>query len=314
MTAPGWSWVRAGWLLLVAVSLSPVSPLLLVLIPLALLMLAFHGRAYLTLAVAITILVLAFQGRADAEVGWFAGRAWALAAGGAFVLAALIRDRIGLLSRALLAVGAGGGLVTVLALVRPEMAGQVDWWFTSEIRSAATAAWELLNALSGDDRQSLATLERAMARSVDFQQDTYPAFLSLATLAGLIVAWFLAFGDRGASLGPLREFRFADHLVWLLVGGLVLLLLPVGTAAFRLGENATLFMGVLYLLRGVAILVWMGAMAMTSVWSVAFWFIAALLLLPAAVGVALVLGLSDTWLDIRGRLAKAGTTGADGAS
>jgi len=313
VTAPGWSWVRAGWLLLAAISLSPVSPLLLVLIPLALLLLAFHGRTYLTLAVAITILVLAFQG-GDADAGWFAGRAWALVAGGSFVLAALIRDRVGLLSRALMAVGAGVGLVAGLAIVQPDMAGQIDWWFASEIRRAATAAWELLNSLSGDDRQALATLEIAMGRWVDFQQDTYPAFLSLATVAGLSVAWFLAFRDRGASLGPLREFRFADHLVWLLVGGLVLLVLPFGTVAFRLGENAALFMGVLYLLRGVAILVWIGAMAMTSAWSAVFWVLAAVLLYPVAVGVALVLGLSDTWIDIRGRLTSARAGGSDGSA
>ena len=100
-----------------------------------------------------------------------------------------------------------------------------------------------------------------MAGWVTFQQDTYPAFLSLATLAGLSVAWFLAFRQRGASLAPLREFRFTEHLVWLLIGGLMLLVLPVGTAAFRLGENATVFVGSLYLLRGVAILIWIGAMA-----------------------------------------------------
>jgi hypothetical protein len=298
-------------LLLAVISLSPVSPLLLVLIPLALLLLAFHGRSYITLAAAITILVLAFQGWADAETGWFAGRAWALIAGGAFVAAALLKARISLLSRALLAVGASVGLTVGLALVRPELAGQLDWWFASEIRRAAAAAWEILNALSGDDRQALIALEGAMARWVDFQQDAYPAFLSLATIAALSVAWFLAFRGQGASLAPLREFRFADHLVWLLVAGLALLMLPVGTVAFRVGENATLFMGVLYLLRGVAILVWIGAMAMTSVWSAAFWFLAALLLYPVAAGVALLLGLSDTWIDIRRRLSVARVGGAD---
>lgn len=145
-----------------------------------------------------------------------------------------------------------------------------------------------------------------MAGWVTFQQATYPAFLALATVAGLSIAWFIAFRDRGSVLAPIREFRFTEHLVWLLVGGLLLLLLPVGTVAFRLGENATLFMGSLYLLRGVAILIWIGAMAVTSAWSALFWLLAAILLYPVAAGVALVLGLTDTWIDIRSRLAKAG--------
>ena len=52
-------------LLLAVIALSPVSPMLIVLVPLALLLLAFHGRGYLTLALAVTILVLVFQGTGD---------------------------------------------------------------------------------------------------------------------------------------------------------------------------------------------------------------------------------------------------------
>ncbi|MGW8283185.1 MAG: hypothetical protein ACWGON_07790, partial [Gemmatimonadota bacterium] len=77
--------------------------------------------------------------------------------------------------------------------------------------------------------------------------------------------------------------------------------------AFRIGENATLFMGALYLVRGVAILLWVGAATVTSVWSGVFLGLAALLLYPLVLGAALVLGLSDTWFDLRARLSRART-------
>jgi hypothetical protein len=64
-------------------------------------------------------------------------------------------------------------------------------------------------------------------------------------------------------------------------------------------------MGGLYLLRGAAILLWIGAMAATSLWSAVLLAIAALFLYPVVLGTALVLGLSDTWLDLRSRLSRA---------
>jgi hypothetical protein len=121
------------------------------------------------------------------------------------------------------------------------------------------------------------------------------------------VAWFGfdRLSGRFRTPGPIREFRFSDHLIWLLIGGLALVVLPLGTLAFRVGENAALFMGGLYLLRGAAILLWIGAMAATSLWSAVLLAIAALFLYPVVLGTALVLGLSDTWLDLRSRLSRA---------
>jgi hypothetical protein len=147
----------------------------------------------------------------------------------------------------------------------------------------------------------------AVQRWVGFQQDVYPAMLSLATVAALGLAWFGfdRLSGRFHGPGPIREFRFSDHLIWLLIGGLALLILPLGGLAFRVGENAALFMGGLYLLRGAAILLWIGASAATSVWSAVLLAMAALFLYPVILGTALVLGLSDTWLDLRTRLSRA---------
>jgi hypothetical protein len=90
-----------------------------------------------------------------------------------------------------------------------------------------------------------------------------------------------------------------------LIGGLFLLVLPLGGPAFRVGENATVFVGGLYLLRGAAILVWIGAAAATTVWSGVLLALAAMFLYPVVLGTALLLGIGDTWVDLRERLSRA---------
>jgi hypothetical protein len=140
---------------------------------------------------------------------------------------------------------------------------------------------------------------------VAFQQATYPALLGLASVAALSLGWFLVHrfraGDR--ELTAVRHFRFSDHLVWVLIAGLALIVFPAGALADRVGQNAALFMGALYLLRGIAILIWMAAASVSSAWAALALSALAVLLYPVVAGTALVLGLTDTWVDVRQRLA-----------
>jgi hypothetical protein len=102
-------------------------------------------------------------------------------------------------------------------------------------------------------------------------------------------------------LAPVRDFRFNDHLVWALVVGLVLLVTQSGVALARVGANLVVFMGALYALRGVAVLAFVsGGVSMFSY--VAF---AVLLVLvpPVILGTAALIGVGDTWLDLRARVA-----------
>lgn len=304
----GWSLVRAAGLILVATLLSPVSPLLLVGVPLALLLLAFRAGDALSLGIAAAILVLAFQGYpAEADTVWVAERGWSLLAGGGFVAACALWPRRGLLFRSIAAVGVAGVGVAVSAAASPQRLVEVDWWLAAEIRHAATLAYSAVSAVAAGGPW-VDELGTAMVQWMEFQQAVYPAFLALATVAALGVAWYAGarLGGSQPVLGELREFRFSDHLVWLLVVGLVLLVLPLGGLAFRLGENATLFMGALYLVRGLAVLLWVAAVLVTSAWSAVLWAALAILLYPVVAGTAVVLGLSDTWLDLRGRMRRAG--------
>ncbi len=285
-----------------------MSPVWLVFIPFALLLLAFRTDDWMSVAVGAVILGLGFAGSRPGGMEWYVPRAWSLIAGGAFVAVSVARRRDALVDRALKAIGVALGVLLFIGLARPGVLQGVNWWMASEIRQAALVAGGILEQLQGSAEPEVRRqLELAVQRWVGFQQDVYPAMLSLATVAAFGLAWFgferISGDSRGP--GPIQEFRFSDHLIWLRIGGLCLLVLPLGGAAFRLGENATVFMGGLYLLRGAAILFWIGATAATTIWSGALLALAALFLYPVVLGTALVLGVSDTWIDLRARLSRA---------
>ena len=99
-------------------------------------------------------------------------------------------------------------------------------------------------------------------------------------------------------LSRLREFRFNDQLVWGLVVGITLLVLPAFGDLREAGINLIVFFGALYLLRGFGVLIWFLAprgLAMALLVGMA-------VLLPPLVGAAaLWFGLGDTWFDWRSR-------------
>jgi hypothetical protein len=133
----------------------------------------------------------------------------------------------------------------------------------------------------------------------------YPALLGLESLSALALAWGLFHRISrtriGEPLGGLRDFRFSDQLAWGLIAGAALVLLPPPGAWRMLGLNLLLFFGVLYAVRGLAVLVWYLRAAQVSAPAIAaLAVIAGLLSAPAAIGLGLV-GLGDSWIDWRSR-------------
>lgn len=298
MSPRGWAFVRASGLAVAVALLAPVNPLVLVGLPVAVLLLAFHGRNYLAVGLAGITLAFAFGDASGATPLWYAERAWALLLAGGFVLGTVFLPTRGVLARAIAALALAFGGVTALALARPGTLAEIDWWVGSQLTAAAHTAYDWLGAAALD---GLGTTIREVVR---VQVVLYPALLGLASLGALAVAWYVVTRLRGSAevLAPLREFRFSDQLIWVLIAGLALFLLPAGGAAARLGENAMAFMGGLYLLRGLAVLAWLLTALVTSAWSAVLWAAVAVLLYPIAVGAALVVGLGDTWLDVRARV------------
>lgn len=296
-----WALLRAVALSVGVVLLSPVSPLILVCVPAAVMLLAYDARNPVAMAVAVVIVGLTFRGAASPTSPlWYWERAWALLVGGGFVVAGLLSRQSSVLRRSVLAVAIAFAVVGVIGVLRPVFLAEVDWWISAQFDRAALAVYQWFQL--GDD--VALTVGDAVRSVAEIQTLVYPALLGLASLCALAVAWYVMrrLGGAEGALGPFREFRFSDQLAWLLIAGLALFILPVGQLATRLGENVVTFMGGLYLLRGVAVLIWLGAAVVTSGWSVALWALAAILLYPVVLGVALIMGLSDTWLDLRNRL------------
>ena len=115
------------------------------------------------------------------------------------------------------------------------------------------------------------------------------------------MAWwlFVRLDRRHASgIGPLKEFRFNDQLVWVLILGIISLVLSSGIVA-RLGVNAVVFMGALYALRGAAVVLFLtGGLSLFGGFLFVIGFV---LLAPFVVLGAMVIGLGDTWFDLRKR-------------
>lgn len=127
----------------------------------------------------------------------------------------------------------------------------------------------------------------------------FPALLALESLAALALAWALYHRLSrvriGAPLSPFREFRFNDQLVWGLVAGVAVVLLPTLAALKGAGLNLVVFFGALYALRGLGVLVWMLAPYGATVPA----FIIGVLVWPLFAAIALGLGVGDTWRDWR---------------
>ena len=312
MTEAGTNRLRASLapiacLVAAVVLLSPIRPFPLLAIPFAMFLAAFRPRDLFGLATAAVLLALVFRaGPLDTDSGWFMQRGWSLLAGGLFVALTVLRRPRGLFDRGLGTVTVATTAIALTAMLQPGLGRALDGWMEIQIREAAPTAYAILaadrEAASGSIGESV---RAAIETWAVFQHDVYPALLALATMAALAACWYFA-GRHGEDHEPppaVREFRFRDELVWILVAGLMLLVLPLGGGAFRIGENATLFMVALYLVRGGAILAWIAAAAATSAWTWAFLAVGTVLAYPFVFGAALVLGIGDTWLHFRERFA-----------
>ena len=232
---------------------------------------------------------------------WYLERGWAVLVAGWFVAVTLRWPETPFTSRGLGAVAGAGAVVGLIFLQRPG-----DW---RVLEAFVTRRLEVLRASFEEGLQAMALepstvtfMTTVLERALVIQRAIFPALLVLGSLSALAVAWWLhrrVAARQGDGLAPLAEFRFPDGLVWLVVAGLALLLIgPEGTAA-RIGWNTLVVGGALYALRGAAVVAFvLGGLSVLNAVLIGL----SLLALPAFVlSFALVIGLGDTWLDLRGR-------------
>jgi hypothetical protein len=292
-------WMRAVGLLAVVFSFSVLRPAVLLAVPMLLLLLLRRHRGGAIFAVAVLATLVLIAGGRDGV--WFAERAWSLVVAGGFVALTLSVPEWRWSSRAIASVLAAFVIGAVYFLVRGGAWGALDWTISSGVMVSVTTTLDAL-ALLRDGQPMSPTFVATMYEMAEAQASVFPALLGIASMAALGVAWWVTGRLAGAAdqgIGPAASFRFNDHLVWIMIGGLVLVVARWGDAVSRIGANAVVFMGALYALRGAGVV-----MFLSGGLSVAAYVLLALGLLlaaPAVLGAAILIGIGDTWLDIRSR-------------
>jgi len=293
-------WRRGLALFLVAVGIAVTGPLPLLGVPFFMLAFTLGTKRFSVTLLAMLCVVLVF-GSAARDGLWYFERGWAIVLGGWFTALTLWRPRTGFFSRAL---GATVGSYAVSAAViaaQPGAWARLDWAIRQALSESVGMAIESMRALTEEGPS--AQLVSSVMSAAEQQGGLFPALLGLSSIAALGTAWWIyvrLVWDSDRGLGPLREFRFNDHLVWLFIGGLALLVLGLGEVGDRTGTNTVVFMGALYALRGAAVVTFLtgGLSVMGSL----FLLVGLLFAGPMVIGGALIVGLGDTWFDVRTRV------------
>ena len=246
---------------------------------------------------------------------------------GSFGLVCLFGTTKPLFTRALATLGITLVLATVMSLLGPVSISQAAKTVADEFARRNAESMSMLNGAIQTHPKEWADLvakfpqiaeapsqtEKQLSATADLGVVIFPAMLALQSLAALAIAWAtyhrLSRARLGPPLRPLREFRFNDQLVWGLIVGLTIVLLPTLKTLHGVGKNLLVFFGALYAVRGFGVLTWFmapGSLGVTLAVSFVLLFapvlgaFAALALMMLGVA-ALALGLGDTWADWRSR-------------
>jgi hypothetical protein len=289
------------------------------------------GRAFMAIAWVAIATLLTVQAGAQPSPFYNLVRGWSLLLAGSFGLVCLFSLRRPLFVRSLLALGTTMALAMIMSLIGPVSPQQASKTVAAEF-AQRNAEWETrFNAAVKDVSTTypkewsdlsakvptLATLPAEMEKELTVLSGwglaVFPALLALQSLAALALAWAtyhrLGRARLGAPLRPLREFRFNDQLVWGLIVGLTIMLVPTLTSMRGAGKNLLVFFGALYAVRGFGVLTWFmapGSLGITLgvgfvMLLLPFLNVFAVLAFMMAAVASLALGLGDTWADWRSR-------------
>jgi hypothetical protein len=227
-------------------------------------------------------------------------RTAALLATAAFALLSA-RTPLSVTHRALVSLGVAAGGTAAAYVAFGWSWSRLLWWV--EFRTGAALRLVLVQMTASTDggAMGVADFERTLNEVIHTSGQLFPAAIALQLFVSLVLAVVLARRLAGRAVGvpPGRfaDFRFSEHLGWLLALALVLLLVPPLAPARTLGLNVLVVMGVLYALRGLAVVVFglraiRGGPVLYAVAALALFF-----LLPGVV----LLGVADAGLDLRRR-------------
>jgi len=242
-------------------------------------------------------------------------RSWSLLLGASFGVVMILYDRRPLFPRALAATALTFAIVGGMLSVRTgafqkygaTLSGEIEKRGAEELANwnatASTPDWKKLEEGNQAIMNMSAEVVRFWKEVPKATAMAGPALLALESLAALALVWGLFHRVSRVRLGPplgrLRDFRFNDQLVWGLIVGITLVVLPTLSPLRAIGVNLLVFLGVLYLLRGLGVLSWFLAPRRIAL---ALLIVVAILSWPIIGLFSLGLGLGDTWLDLRRRV------------
>lgn len=241
-------------------------------------------------------------------------RGWSaiLAACFGAMLLAPIGDRF--LTKALPALVAALAVAGVLILFAPGGPGGAYEIFAGEIgrraelstlawqRATAMAEWQAFIQQNPAAAPFVGEVDRQLAELPAVGRQLFLALLALQSLAAMALGWAVYHRVGRARVGPplarLRDLRFDDALVWGVVAGLIMVVMPLTGAVRTVGLNLLVFFGALYAMRGMGVMLWFLApgrwmMVMLTIFTLLFWHVVGV--------VAAGIGLGDTWFDWRRR-------------
>jgi hypothetical protein len=280
------------------------------------------GRLLLAVVcVALAVRVLAL----DAAPGSFYNlvRGWSLLVAGGFGLVCLFGIERPFFPRALTALSLSLVLVVVMSAKGPMTPERTTQAMRVEFARrnvmaittfrTVVAQYPELGQRFPASGQIQTEFEQRLAETADTGIKLFPSLLFLESLVALALAWTtyhrIARTRLGAPLGPLKDFRFNDQLVWGLIAGLAIVFLPAFDFMEGAGRNLLVFFGALYAIRGFGVLSWFlapGVLAATLMvgFAMLWWPVLSVVAISGFVLLTLAafgLGLGDTWADWRRR-------------
>ena len=250
-------------------------------------------------------------------------RGWSLLLAGAFGLVCLIRLQQTFFARGLTALGLALVLVLGLSIKGPFTPGRARQAVQVELARRNAESMTTFRGFSRQYPEAAKSLPQLGTMLDEFEQQLRatseagsglaPSLLFLESLIALALAWTtyhrLGRTRIGVPLGPLKDFRFNDQLVWGLIAGLAIVFVPALDFLDGAGRNLLVFFGALYAIRGFGVLSWFLAPGSLAVMLIVGF---AMLWLPVLTPVAVLgfmllalaafgLGLGDTWADWRRR-------------
>jgi uncharacterized protein YybS (DUF2232 family) len=137
--------------------------------------------------------------------------------------------------------------------------------------------------------------------------DYFPATVAIQTFVGLVLATalFRLFTPAATvAVGRFRDFRFSEHLGWVAVIALGIVLVAQAATAKLLAANVLVVAGLLYTLRGAAVtwygITLAGGPGFLTTGLIAF---SVVFMLPVVLIGTILVGVVDAGLDLRRRWA-----------